>query len=179
MMLLPMLNGGSVANEWHPISALMCSAPTSFCRIFIAAKNGRSGHPVHNPEGRAGTSAASLAAGTGEASVLGGGGGPPAGAQCRPPFVDKLADPLAQRIDGVFAKHRQRALAHDARIHIVLAQNLARSLLDILGLALLEDQYCALAAAESDPFFIYERVRDVEQVQRHLAAPERIGAIEQ
>src|SRR5580658_1579409 len=70
MMLLPMLNGGNVAKEWQPISALMCSAPTSFCNIFIAAKNGRSGHPVHNPDGRAGTNAASLAAEAAETAVL-------------------------------------------------------------------------------------------------------------
>src|SRR5258708_13452057 len=70
MMLLPMLNGGSVANEWQPISAVMCRSSTSFCRIFVGAKEGRCGHPVHNGEGRGGTSAASLAAATGETSVL-------------------------------------------------------------------------------------------------------------
>ena len=69
MMLLPMLNGGSVANEWQPMSALMCSAPVSFCSSFIAAKNGRSGQPMHRPEGRAGTSAASLPWGTSGTSV--------------------------------------------------------------------------------------------------------------
>src|SRR6266446_5647054 len=77
MMLLPMLKGGSVANEWQPMSALMCSAPTSFCRIFIAAKNGRSGQPVHSPEGRGGTSAASLAADWADTTALRGGTGAP------------------------------------------------------------------------------------------------------
>src|SRR5690348_18177782 len=70
MMLLPMLKGGSVAKEWQPISALMCSGPVSFCRIFIAAKNGRSGHPVHSPDGRAGTRAASFAAVSPETAAL-------------------------------------------------------------------------------------------------------------
>ena len=63
MMLLPMLKGGNVANEWQPMSALMCSGPISRCSSFIAEKNGRSGQPVHKPDGRGGTNAASRAAG--------------------------------------------------------------------------------------------------------------------
>src|SRR6185312_16313305 len=64
MMLLPMLNGGSVANEWQPMSALMCNGPISRCSSFIAEKNGRSGQPVQSPDGRAGTSRARRALGT-------------------------------------------------------------------------------------------------------------------
>src|ERR1700722_20830103 len=55
MMLDPMWNGASVANEWQPISALTCTLPSSFCTIFIDEKNGRSGQPVHKLGGRSGT----------------------------------------------------------------------------------------------------------------------------
>ena len=53
------------------MSALMCSGPISFCSSFSAEKNGRSGQPVHSPGGRAGTSAASFAAGTSGTSLAG------------------------------------------------------------------------------------------------------------
>src|ERR1700722_10225213 len=55
MMLDPMWNGASVANEWQPMSALTCTLPSSFCTIFIDEKNGRSGQPVHKLGGRSGT----------------------------------------------------------------------------------------------------------------------------
>ena len=70
MMLLPMLKGGNVANEWQPMSALICSGPVSFCKSFMAEKNGRSGQPVHSPEGRGGTSVASFCAGTSGTSFI-------------------------------------------------------------------------------------------------------------
>ena len=110
MMLLPMLNGGSVAKEWQPMSALMCSGPVSRCSSFMAAKNGRSGQPVQSPEGRGGTSFASCAGGHQRRLARGGAGAPrrcSAGAHSR----EELADALAQHIDRVFAAHGQHALA--------------------------------------------------------------------
>src|SRR5689334_63399 len=53
------------------MSALMCSGPISRWSNFIAEKNGRSGHPVQRPKGRAGISAASRSAGTSGASRTG------------------------------------------------------------------------------------------------------------
>ncbi len=45
------------------MSALTCIGPRSRSISFIAVKSGRSGQPVHRPEGRAGTAPASAAAG--------------------------------------------------------------------------------------------------------------------
>src|SRR5579862_1145590 len=84
MMLLPMLNGGRVAKEWQPMSALICNGPISRCNNFMAEKKGRSGHPVHRPDGRGGTSAANRAAGISGISAT---GARPAGATQSPPAL--------------------------------------------------------------------------------------------
>src|SRR3569832_1914638 len=55
----PMLNGGRIENRWQPMSAAMWCGPSSFSTSFIAAKIGRSGHPVQKPGGRGGTAPAS------------------------------------------------------------------------------------------------------------------------
>src|SRR5258708_25356135 len=54
MIVPPKLNGGSVANEWQPISALILTGPISRCINLSDVKNGRSGQPVHRPGGREG-----------------------------------------------------------------------------------------------------------------------------
>ena len=105
MMLLPMLNGGRVAKEWQPMSALMCSGPVSFCSSLSAAKNGRSGQPVHSPDGRAGTSAASFAAGSSGNLARARRGGR---VRRRCPAREELPEPLAQHVDGVLAVHGQQ-----------------------------------------------------------------------
>src|SRR5688572_14080836 len=61
----------------------------------------------------------------------------------------------------------------------MFAQDLARSLLDELGLPLFCDEYGSFAAAETYPLFRHERIVDVENVQGHLARAEHIGAPEQ
>ena len=49
----------------------------------------------------------------------------------------------------------------------------------ILGLAFLDDEHGALAAAESLPLLRHQRIGDVEDVERHAARAEGIGAAEQ
>ena len=56
MTVLPTLKGGSAAKVWQPMSALMWVGPSSFSRILIALKIGRSGQPVQKPGVRAGRS---------------------------------------------------------------------------------------------------------------------------
>ena len=115
MMLLPMLKGGRVAKEWQPISELMCSAPSSRCTSLIAENSGRSGHPVHSPDGRCGTSAANLPAGTSAASRAACGGGCCGLYRARRPAAEKFADAFFEHVAGVFSGHRQNFLADDAR----------------------------------------------------------------
>src|SRR5579863_257034 len=55
-MELPSENGAKVANEWQPMSALIWVGPISRWASFIAAKTGRSGHPVQKFGGRGGIS---------------------------------------------------------------------------------------------------------------------------
>src|SRR5713101_2521526 len=57
-----MLNGGSVEKVWQPMSAEMWNAPCSRSISFIAENTGRSGQPMQNPGGRAGTTPSSSAA---------------------------------------------------------------------------------------------------------------------
>jgi len=64
MMVPPRSNGGSVENEWQPMSALTCMGPISRASNFMDANSGRSGQPVHSPDGRAGTLRANIAAGS-------------------------------------------------------------------------------------------------------------------
>src|SRR3569833_3462600 len=69
----PMLNGGRIENRWQPMSAAMWCGPSSFSTSFIAAKLGRSGHPVQKPGGRGGTAPASALMRGASASAGGGG----------------------------------------------------------------------------------------------------------
>src|ERR1700735_3369719 len=83
MMLEPVLKGASVAKEWQPMSALTCTAPNSFCTIFIDEKKGRSGQPVHRPGGRTGTALRSSAIGISRCSVVATAGGDAGKAGCK------------------------------------------------------------------------------------------------
>src|SRR5581483_8052238 len=53
-MVLPWLNGGSVAKAWQPMSAATWVSPSSRCAILSALNTGRSGQPVQNAGGRFG-----------------------------------------------------------------------------------------------------------------------------
>ena len=61
----------------------------------------------------------------------------------------------------------------------MLAQDLARRLLDEFRLPLLDYENRALAAAELHPLSRYQRIGDVEYVQGNAAGAERIRAAEQ
>ncbi len=49
---MPSENGAKVANEWQPMSALICVGPISRCVSLMAANTGRSGQPVQKFGGR-------------------------------------------------------------------------------------------------------------------------------
>ncbi len=60
-MVLPWLNGGSVAKAWQPMSAATWVSPSSRWAILSALNTGRSGQPVQNAGGRLGSGAWSSA----------------------------------------------------------------------------------------------------------------------
>ena len=51
----PLLKGSKVASAWQPMSAAMCTGPTSCCASFNALNTGRSGQPMQKPGGRGGS----------------------------------------------------------------------------------------------------------------------------
>src|SRR6185312_6016613 len=69
--------------------------------------------------------------------------------------------------------------AEQTRRHIPLPQDLARRLLEVLGLALLKNQHHPLAAAEALPLFGDQRIGDVEHVEWHATGAEGVGIPEQ
>ena len=52
-----MLNGGSVAKAWQPMSAATCVSPSSRWAILSALNTGRSGQPLQKAGGRLGKGA--------------------------------------------------------------------------------------------------------------------------
>ena len=164
-MVPPRSNGGSVEKEWQPMSALTCIGPISRASSFMDANSGRSGHPVHNPDGRTGTLRASMAAGSRGMSTPG---------NC-PIFRQKFAQARHDHGAGIFARHRQRPLADDARLYVCLAKKQARRLFDELGLAFFDDQNGLFALREAGEFVRHERISHVQDVQRNLGFPEHVG----
>src|SRR5215469_13228637 len=76
IVVAPILNGGKIENRWQPISAATWWGPSCCSTSFMAAKIGRSGHPVQNPGGRGGTTSASaLTFGWPSTSTASGSGG--------------------------------------------------------------------------------------------------------
>ena len=86
---------------------------------------------------------------------------------------DRLDSALQYRA-GVFTRARQDALADDFGLQVRLAQGHVQTLLDVLGLAFLDDQYRLLAGAEANDFLIEQRIGDVEHVERQLGRAEGI-----
>src|SRR3984885_15452080 len=76
MVVPPMLNGGRLANRWQPISPAIWCGPSSCCTSFMAAKIGRSGHPMQKLGGRGGSAfTISMTLGSARTADASGGGG--------------------------------------------------------------------------------------------------------
>ena len=103
------------------------------------------------------------------------GAGASAGSRSGRVFVDELADAVAHHAAGVFAGHRQHVLAVHPGLDVGAAQDGVDRLLDVVGLAFLDDQDGLLAGAEADELLVDQRIGDVHHVERHLAVAERVG----
>ena len=76
---------------------------------------------------------------------------------------------------GIFAGHRQHALALDAGLDVGAAQDGVDGLLDEFRLAFLDHQDRLLAGAEAHELGIDQRIGDVEHVERNAAVAEHVG----
>jgi hypothetical protein len=79
---------------------------------------------------------------------------------------------LGDHLDGVLARRGQQILAVHRRGHVELAQCLGDVLLDVLGVAFLDDEHRVLADAERADLAGHQRVGDVEHQDRNLALAE-------
>ena len=96
----------------------------------------------------------------------------------RPVALDEGFDALAHDGPGVLARARERSLADHLGRKPRLAQQQADRLLEVLRLALLDDEQRALALGERRELGRYQRVGDVENVQRHLRRSEDVREAE-
>ena len=142
----------------------------------MAAKIGRSGQPVQNDGGRPCTlPATACCACASRSSGSGSGGWRVVGQQVRPIGRDELAQARLHHAAGIFAGHRQHALAVDPGLDVGAPQDGVDGLLDEFRLALLDDQDRLLAGAEADELVVDQRIGDVEHVERNAAVAEHIG----
>ena len=76
--------------------------------------------------------------------------------------------PVEHDLAGIFAGHRQILLADDLRIAPGLVQHRGEGLLDVVGLAFLDDQHRVLAFAEVQKLVVDQRVGGVEHIKRNV-----------
>ena len=174
-----MPNGGMVANEWQPMSALMWVGPSSRCTSLSALNTGRSGQPVQKAGGRAGRSPRPAAA-LGRwprmsrtlatiASVS-----MPAGRTCG----EEGREAVEHDLGGVFAGLGERPLAEHAGRDVGAAQLHVDRLLDVFGMAFLDHEHGALAGAEAAQLLGHQGIDDIEHQERHPRGAEDIGEAE-
>ena len=93
--------------------------------------------------------------------------------------AQEFAQALAHDLGGVLAGHGQHVLARELRGDAGLAQHRVQVLLDVVGLAFLEQQHGALVAAEVDDLVLDDGVGHVHDVQRDAAVAEVVGQAQQ
>src|SRR5215831_11288763 len=154
-----MLNGGSVENVWQPMSAEMWNAPDSRSTSFMAEKLGRAPLRGH------------------EAAVdPGNTGGVDAARRSR---RNELRHPGEHDLTRVLAGHRQAVLAvHAGRVHLVPPQHREDRLLEVRGLAFLDDEHRVLVRAEPNDLLRHERIGHVQAVDRERTLAECVRETE-
>ena len=166
MVVAPSSKGGMIEKRWQPMSDAMWCLPSSCSTSFMAAKIGRSGQPVQKPGGRPGTTRDRSGIVSPWPVLLG--ARTSLGQELRRAGAQETADAVEHHLAGVFAGHRQIFLADEARAAIGLVQHRGESLLDVVGLALLDDEHRVLALAEVEELVVDQRIDDVEDVERHV-----------
>ena len=89
--------------------------------------------------------------------------------------LQKGRKPFQQHLGGVFAGLRQRPLAEYAGLDVGAAQFDVDRLLDVIGMAFLDDKHGALAGAEFADFLWHQRIDHIEHQQRHARGAEHVG----
>ena len=79
---------------------------------------------------------------------------------------------------GIFASHRQVLLADQPRAAPGLVQHRGKGLLDVVGLALLDDKHGVLALAEAKELVVNQRVDGVEHIERDVRLAIGVGEAE-
>ncbi len=142
----------------------------------MAENTGRSGQPVQKAGGRGGRSAKRgggfrfvrdqgarfVRDGIGiEALRLG--------------LLEECRQAFEQHVGGVFAGLRQRAFAEHAGLQVGAAQFDVDRLLDVIGIAFLDDEDAALAGAEAADLLRHQRIDHVEYEHRHARGAVDVG----
>ena len=88
---------------------------------------------------------------------------------------DKFPQALLHHAAGIFARHRQHALALDAGLNVRAPQDRIDGLLNEFRLTLFDDEDRLLAGAEAGELGIDQRIGDIENVERDAAFAEHVG----
>ena len=121
----------------------------SCCSSFSAANTGRSGQPMQNCGGRAGSGAPSaFVTACAPRSVASSHALPRPIVDAGRCALDECGEAPRDDLDRVLPRHRQDVLAVHRGRHVVATQDRENLLLDEFGLAFLDDEHRALAGAE-------------------------------
>ena len=173
MVVAPSSKGGMIENRWQPMSEAMWCLPSSCSTSLVAAKIGRSGQPMQKPGGRPGTTPTRSGMSWPLPVLLG--ALHLARQHVRGLGAQEFADAVEHDLAGIFAGHRQMLLADDPRAAAGLVQHRGKGLLDVVGLALLDDEDRVLALAEGQELVVDQRVDGVEHVERHFGLAISVG----
>src|SRR5690242_1408094 len=91
---------------------------------------------------------------------------------------EELRQAAHQRLDVVVARHMHAVLAMQLAGHLGAPQDRRDFLLDKFRLPFLEHEHGALARAEADDLFRYQRVDDVQRENWNAARTKRVGEAE-
>ena len=134
---------------------------------------------MQNCGGRAGSGCASAAATASRRAVVAASHATPSESGTSGACVaDERRHAARDRLDRVFAGHRQHALARDGGRHAGAAQRRQQFLLDELGLPFLEHEHGTLAAAERGELVRHQRIDDVEHEDRDGGLAQRVREAE-
>ena len=92
--------------------------------------------------------------------------------------AQESADAVEHHLAGIFAGHRQRFLADELRAAAGLVQHRGKRLLDVVGLAFLDDQDGVLAFAERQELVVDQRIDGVQHIERHVGVAIGVGKAE-
>ena len=202
MVVAPRLKGGRIENRWQPMSQEIWCWPSVSCASVSAEKIGRSGQPVQKPAGRGGTTAVSpstclwkvmgcstglagraraISTISGWAALAAAASAATAGCVCSD--SGRLRRRNSRRPSRmtwvVYSPAMGSTSCRELRGDAGLAQHRVQVLLDVVGLAFLEQQHGALVAAEVDDLVLDDGVGHVHDVQRDAAVAEVVGQAQQ